>query len=211
MGMTYEAVVFDVGGVLIENAMAGLAETAHAMGIDVRLFASIAVGIGAYDGGDHPWHRLERGEIEVDVYNAETDTIARGHGLPGFPPLPDFDAIIGPDRVTGGMLAFADEIRDMGLATAILTNNVRPFQGWRALVGVDRFSVVVDSCEVGMRKPDPAIFELTAARLGVAPSACLFLDDMAENIAGAEATGMAAVHVTDPVSAVASARALLGG
>lgn len=209
--MLYQAVVFDVGGVLIENAMAGLAETAQSMGIDVRLFASIAVGIGAYDGGDHPWHRLERGEIEVDVYNAETDAMARSHGLAGFPALPDFDAIIGPDRVTGGMLGFADEVRDMGLTTAILTNNVRPFQGWRALVDIDRFSVVVDSCEVGMRKPDPTIFELTAARLGVAPSACLFLDDMAENIAGAEATGMAAVHVTDPAAAIVAARGLLGG
>ena len=49
--------------------------------------------------------------------------------------------------------------------------------------------VVIDSCEVGLRKPDPEIFELTAERLGVPPSACVMIDDFAWNLTGAAATG----------------------
>ena len=68
------------------------------------------------------------------------------------------------------MIAFARELRERGLRTALLTNNVREWEPlWRAkLPEIDEiFEVVVDSAFVGMRKPDPRIYELTLERLGV--------------------------------------------
>lgn len=55
-----------------------------------------------------------------------------------------------------------------------------------------RFDDVVCSGDVGLSKPDPAVFRLAAARLGVDPAACAFVDDLVENVEGARATGMAA-------------------
>ena len=60
------------------------------------------------------------------------------------------------------------ELRDRGYRMAILTNNVREWEElWRAKLPVDEiFELVVDSAWVGMRKPDPAIYQLTIERLG---------------------------------------------
>ena len=57
--------------------------------------------------------------------------------------------------------------------------------------------MLVDSSEVGVRKPDPAIYLLTSERLGVAPEGCAFLDDHPGNVAGAQAVGMAGILVGD--------------
>ncbi len=82
---------------------------------------------------------------------------------------------------------------------------------WRATFPVDElFEIVVDSCEVGMRKPDPRIYELTCERIGVPPDASVFIDDNAENIAAARALGMETVHFgEDPFVAVAELDAIL--
>jgi putative hydrolase of the HAD superfamily len=71
------------------------------------------------------------------------------------------------------------------------------------------FEVVVDSAFVGMRKPDPAIYELTCERLGVAPAECVFIDDFAHNCEAAEALGMSAVWFRDNEQAIGELRALL--
>jgi HAD superfamily hydrolase (TIGR01509 family) len=55
---------------------------------------------------------------------------------------------------------------------------------------VPLFDDAVVSGDVGLAKPDPAIYRLAAERLGVAPAACLFIDDMARNIEGARQAGM---------------------
>lgn len=59
---------------------------------------------------------------------------------------------------------------------------------------LDIFDTVVVSAEVGMIKPDRAIYELTAERLGVAPLECVFTDDSPGYCRGAEQAGMTAIH-----------------
>ena len=49
------------------------------------------------------------------------------------------------------------------------------------------------SGEVGLHKPQPEIFQLGAERVGLEPTDCVFVDDLRENCAGAEAVGMTAV------------------
>jgi putative hydrolase of the HAD superfamily len=83
---------------------------------------------------------------------------------------------------------------------ALLTNNVREWEPkWRAFQPVDRiFETVVDSGFVGMRKPDPEIYELTVARLdGVARAECLFVDDVEANCEAARALGIEVVQFLD--------------
>jgi putative hydrolase of the HAD superfamily len=113
------------------------------------------------------------------------------------------------------MLAFLRSCRDeRGLRLALLTNNVREWEPrWRAMIPDidDLFELIVDSAFVGMRKPDPAIYTLTTDRLGVAPEACLFIDDLEVNCDAARDVGMAAVRFETTEQTIAEASALLDG
>ena len=98
------------------------------------------------------------------------------------------------------------------MRTALLTNNVREWEPlWRAkLPELDEiFEVVVDSAFVGMRKPDPRIYELTLERLGAVAGECVFVDDLEVNCAAARALGMAAVRFEDTGEAIAAVEAAL--
>jgi FMN phosphatase YigB (HAD superfamily) len=61
-----------------------------------------------------------------------------------------------------------------------------------------------------MHKPQPEIYLLAADRLGLAPARCVFVDDLRENCAGAEAVGMTAILHRDPAETIARMEQLLG-
>ena len=111
-------------------------------------------------------------------------------------------------------VATVRSVRQAGYATALVTNNVKEAgDQWRDKVPLDElFDVVVDSSQVGVRKPDPAIYHLTLERLGgVAPERAVFLDDHPGNIAGAHRAGLHALLVddADPAAAMAALVELL--
>ena len=72
------------------------------------------------------------------------------------------------------------------------------------------FDGVVISGEVGIRKPAPEIYALGAARIGLAPAECVFVDDLAFNLAPAAELGMATVHHRDAGETVLELERLLG-
>jgi len=101
--------------------------------------------------------------------------------------------------------------RDEGYATAIISNS---FVGAREREeAAYRFSELTDlivySHEVGMAKPDPAIYELCLERLGLPPQQTVFVDDVEENCAAARALGMSAVLFQDTAQAIRDLDALL--
>ena len=65
------------------------------------------------------------------------------------------------------------------------------------------FDGTVISGDVGLHKPEPAIYELGAERIGLEPAACIFVDDLRENVAGAEAVGHDRVLHRDPATTIA--------
>jgi HAD superfamily hydrolase (TIGR01509 family) len=85
---------------------------------------------------------------------------------------------------------------------------------WRAkLPELDEiFEIVVDSAFVGMRKPEPAIYELTVERLGggLRADECLFVDDIELNCEAARALGMTAVRFDHADQAIADLTSALG-
>ncbi len=180
-------------------------------GFDLGEFGAIAIGRGDYGNGDHPWHQLERGEIEVDEYNRAVDDLARKRGHDGFPPLP-VDRILGfAMNVRPEMLHLISDVRTRGISTGIVTNNVRALGAWRDLADWDSIvDLVVDSSHIGMRKPEARIFEYVCSSLGVAPAQSLFLDDMQANVDGAVATGMHGILVSEPAVAIAEVLRLIG-
>ena len=100
-------------------------------------------------------------------------------------------------------------LRGAGVRTGLISNS------WGTGIYEPRlldelFDAVVISGEVGLHKPQPEIFRLGAERLGVEPEACVFVDDLRENVAGAEAVGMTAILHRDPKATVAKLEELFG-
>lgn len=205
--MSIQAVVFDVGGVLVESPFEAVLRwrEEHDVPDEVlrMLFAEYA---RIPEPGEEPpiWHRVETGHVAmVDFVADARERMAAELG-------PDHPALrLGVDEfnVFAGALphpTVADRARRLhadGYRLAILTNNVREWHQWRANVPLDVFDVVVDSSEVGLRKPDPAIYELTLARLGVEAEHAVFLDDHPTNVEAAQALGMGGVVVTADLAA----------
>lgn len=207
----YDAVLFDFGGVFTPSPLHGLRQVADEFGIPYDV--AFAVVFGGYDEDtDHPWHKLERGEVTVeDAFAAITALAAEaGHVLD---PLAMLTRGMGGSLIRDDVVGLVREVRDAGLRTAIVTNNIREFgAAWRAMLPLaELFDTVVDSCEVGVRKPDPRIFHIALEQLGgVAPERAVFLDDAPGNVRSARALGLRAIEVgAEHGPAVAELRALL--
>jgi putative hydrolase of the HAD superfamily len=111
------------------------------------------------------------------------------------------------------MIGLMRGLREGGHRMALLTNNVREWEPlWRGMLPVDEiFEVVVDSAFVGMRKPQPEIYELTLERMGdgIVAAECLFVDDSDLNVEAARELGMTAVHFQSNEQAIAEIEAAL--
>jgi HAD superfamily hydrolase (TIGR01509 family) len=68
----------------------------------------------------------------------------------------------------------------------------------------------VISGDVGLHKPQPEIYELGAERIGIPAAACVFVDDLRENVTGAEAVGMTAILHREPETTINELERLLG-
>jgi putative hydrolase of the HAD superfamily len=110
------------------------------------------------------------------------------------------------------MVSAIRAIRTRGIKTGALTNNWAddPARSDRKSPITDWFDVVVESAVEGLRKPDPRIYRLVCERLGVAPTATVFLDDLGANLKPARELGMTTIKVADPDAALAELGAALG-
>jgi epoxide hydrolase-like predicted phosphatase len=207
-----EALVVDYGGVLTNSLAETMGGWLHAEGIDGDAFAQAMRSLlgepGAVEARVNPVHALERGELEIPDFERElaehlvstTGEPVRADGL--------LARMFGGFQRAEDMVGVVRRVRATGLKTALLSNSWGldyPRDDW-----ADLFDVTVISGEVGMRKPDPDIYELCARELGVSPQACVFIDDLAPNIRGAVAVGMVGVLHRTYEETVAELEALLG-
>ncbi|MCZ7426801.1 HAD family hydrolase [Micromonospora sp. WMMA1949] len=102
-------------------------------------------------------------------------------------------------RVSAGTLDVLDALRERGHRLALISNATsETAEAWAAGPLARRFDVAVFSCEVGLAKPDPAIYRTAAQRLGVAPGDCVYVGDGADGeLAGAAAVGMTVLRTTE--------------
>jgi putative hydrolase of the HAD superfamily len=199
------AVVFDLGGVVMDSPLHALARFERDCGLERDAINRAIVAAG--DEG--AWARLERGELTVEEFCApfEADCRACGIELNGARMM----AYIAEATVLRPrMLEAIRRIRARGLRVAALTNNWRTGRPRGPNPIGDYFDVIVESAVVGLRKPDPRIYELVCRELDVAPSQTVFLDDIGRNLKTARALGMTTIKVDDPDDALRELGALLG-
>ena len=186
---TLQAVIFDYGGVLRGDGREEFDAVDDAVGLPPGTLWS------AFH--DIPEYRLSReGTVDGDVFRAavrralvpvarderqaDAALAALDHYLGSLPPVePEMRALIERLRAAGRV--------KLGL----LSNAGR---GWterfRARGVSDLFDDVVVSADVGLAKPDPAVFRLAARRLGVEPLACLMVDDQPQHLESAQRVGL---------------------
>lgn len=205
------AVVFDFGGVLGISPMTFISKLAEVAASTPALMVDAVFG-SHVDESDNPWHAAERGELALRS-DAFAHAMSRRFAARGAQYDHDwFVAWIESSRVEpdASMVALVADVRSTGRAVGLLTNSVPEFRPViERTVDVGAFDAVVDSCTVGVRKPAAAIYTLTAERLGQPPGACLLLDDLPANVAGAEAAGMIGWHVTDTAETAQAVREFL--
>jgi epoxide hydrolase-like predicted phosphatase len=195
-GQRPTALIVDWGGVLTGDLDGAMAHALSSSGVDLDAFGGVLrdwLGPEAErEAHVNPLHALERGEIGIPHFEERLAVeLERRQGRPiqhdGLLQRM-FDAIEhAPD-----MNALVLRARHAGLRTALLSNswgNEYPREGWDSM-----FEAVVISGEVGMRKPEPRIYRHAASLLGVAPTDCVFVDDLRPNIDAAVAVGMVGVH-----------------
>jgi putative hydrolase of the HAD superfamily len=202
------ALITDFGGVLTSPLQEGFLAYQEESGVSLEQLGR-AMARAAEVHGEHPLFVLERGEISEREFRARIQPYLED----GFDLARLRTVYFERMETNGAMIEFIREMRGRGVRTALLTNNVREYEPlWRAkLPEIDElFDVVVDSAFVGMRKPDPAIYELTLERLGVPAEQCVFVDDLELNCEGARAVGMAAVRFERAEQAIPELRSALG-
>jgi putative hydrolase of the HAD superfamily len=189
----------DWGGVLTTNLFDAFAGFCRAEGLAPTTVRDAFLGEGR--------------TLLADFECARIDAPAFEAGFGAILGVAEHDGLIG--RLFGGLAPDA-EMQDAvaaakaaGVRTGLLSNS------WGA-DGYDRarfdelFDVLVISGEEGVRKPEPEIYVLAAERMGLAPEALVFVDDIPGNLKPARALGMATVHHIAAATTIAELEALLG-
>lgn len=207
-----DTVIFDLGGVIMKNG--GPRDFTKRYPLhDPHLVAEIMMGPHHLDT-DHPWHRVERGEISLMQCREQTKQLIEAAGIVAAPNVDTVSATRSRTfefELNDDMVDFIHDLTAASIPIGILTNNVREFRDWWwPLMDFNAiFDTVVDSHEVGMRKPNPAIYHLTMERLGATASRTVFLDDLQANVDAACQLGMHGVLVEeDSTAAITAARYL---
>ena len=212
--MAIKAVISDFGGVLTTPLLGSFMALQDEIGIEAGTLGRAMQRIAEREG-ENPLFELERGRTtETDFLNTLRRELAADLGHE--PELHRFSEIYFEALdVNDSMIGVMRHARSRGYRMALLTNNVREWEPlWRAMVPIDEiFELVVDSAFVGMRKPEPEIYELTIERLGdgIGPADCLFVDDVEVNVDAARDVGMRAVHFQSNEQAIPAIEAALDG
>ncbi len=200
---TYQAVIFDFGGVLMRTEDKGpRTQLARRLG---RTYAELEEVV--FNGPTELPAAL--GELSAEQHwssVAETLQIAQTQ-IPAFQ-----DEFWGGDRMDSQLI---DLIRGLKARyrTALLSNawsDLRDYleNHWQI---ADAFDLMVISSEVGLAKPDPRIYQLVLKRLQVPAQAAIFLDDVLENVDAARSVGLAGIHFRSADQAMADLEQILNG
>ncbi len=164
---TFEAVLWDYGGVFTASPFGAAHSYARSQDVDPAVMMGIV--FGSYDSDtDHAWHQLERGELTFVDALTRISAEAEAAGF-RFDSGEMFSGMVADDVDRTVVIDAVRAVRARGLRTAIVTNNIREYgDAWRSRLAIDElFDLVIDSCEEGVRKPDPAIFLTALERLHV--------------------------------------------
>lgn len=208
----YKAVLWDFGGVLTSSPF----EAFSRYEVEKGLPQDFIRGINATNPETNAWAQLESSQIDVDEFDESFAKEARqqGYELRGKDVLALLSGDIRPEMVK------ALDLIKQGHRVGCITNNVNTGAGpgmarsaskAEAVASVmAKFEIVIESSKVGIRKPNPAIYELACNEMGISAAETIYLDDLGINLKPAKSLGMATIKVLNADQAITELEALLG-
>ena len=207
----FKAVLWDFGGVLTSSPF----EAFNRFEADNNLPADIIRAINSTNPDTNAWAQLESSSVSLDEFDElfASEALDKGHKIRGKQVLDLLSGDIRPEMVKA--LQLIKETRAVGC----ITNNVNTGAGpgmakseSKAAAVADimsLFEVVIESSKVGMRKPDPRIYQLACKEMGIDPSETIYLDDLGINLKPARALGMSTIKVLSADQAIDELEQLL--
>lgn len=207
--MTIEAVIFDFGGVLTSSPFEAFArfETERGLPIDIVRRTNAANHL------ENAWARFERAEVDIETFDKlfAEESLALGAEVRGRDVLPLLQGDLRPEMVEALKRIKAQ------FKTGCITNNL-PANAIGSMTGrslyiaevMVLFDHVIESAKIGLRKPDPRIYQLMVEALKIDPKNCVYLDDLGVNLKPAREMGMTTIKVTGGAQAIAELEAATG-
>ena len=211
-----DAVIFDFGGVFTTSPFDAFARYEREQGLP----ADIIRRTNAANHHDNAWAKFERAELDLDAFDElfATESRALGAEVRGRDVLPLLSGDPRPEMVealrrvktkfkTG---CITNNLPVLNVTTGSTTNNLPAdavgSRGGKSMYAVDvmaLFDHIIESAKIGLRKPDPRIYQMMVESLGVDPNHCVYLDDLGVNLKPARAMGMTTIKVVDGPQAIA--------
>lgn len=207
--MAIEAVIFDFGGVLTSSPFEAFSrfETERGLPVDIIRRTNAANHL------ENAWAKFERAEVDIETFDRlfAVESLALGAEVRGRDVLPLLRGDLRPEMVEA-----LKRIRAQ-FKTGCITNNL-PANAIGSMTGrslyiaevMVLFDHVIESAKIGLRKPDPRIYQLMVETLKVDPKNCVYLDDLGVNLKPAREMGMTTIKVTSGAQAIAELEAATG-
>ncbi|NXJ85479.1 HYES hydrolase, partial [Trogon melanurus] len=205
--MARRAVLFDLGGVLFGP---GLQHFLGSCERDCALPRDFLQKVMFAGGSDSPYSKAMRGQITLSQLFSEMEEGCRQHAStsgvalpPAFSVARAFEEMAAKGTVNAPLLRAARVLRRNGFKTGVLTNNWVDDSSERLLTATlmnllrRHFDLVIESCRLGVQKPDPEIYTYALDALKMKPQEVILLDDIGENLKPAREMGMATILVRD--------------
>ena len=207
-----EAVIWDFGGVLTTSPFEAFARYERERGLPKDFIRNI----NASNPDNNAWALFERSECTLDEFDRlfAAEAAALGHAVPGRDIIELLSGDIRPEMVEALKRCKARA------KVGCITNNVSAGEGAGMARSHDKaaavqeimslFDHVIESSKVGIRKPDPRIYEMACNALGVSAASSVYLDDLGINLKPARALGMTTIKVVTPEQALKELEAAVG-
>jgi putative hydrolase of the HAD superfamily len=204
-----EAVIFDFGGVITSSPFDAFARFETERGLP----ADIIRRTNAANHLENAWAKFERAEVDLDAFDKlfAAESLALGAEVRGRDVLPLLSGDLRPEMVEA--LRRIKAKFKTGCITNNLPNNAIGSASGRTLYVAEvmtLFDHVIESAKIGLRKPDPRIYQMMIEALGVDPKNCVYLDDLGVNLKPARAMGMTTIKVLSGAQAIADLEAATG-
>jgi putative hydrolase of the HAD superfamily len=210
--MAIAAVLWDFGGVITTSPFDAFNRFEQERGIPIDFIR----GVNTINPTTNAWAQFESNQISLTEFDRafERETCAAGHSIAGGDIVPLLGGEVRPRMVE--VLKRCKTSFKIGC----ITNNVQAGQGPTMADSTSRaaaiaevmalFEFVIESSKLGIRKPNPKIYELACEQIGVAPSEAVYLDDLGINLKPARALGMQTIKVVTEAQAIDELAQILG-
>jgi len=205
-------VIWDFGGVITTSPFEAFNRFERERGLPADFIRTV----NATDPDHNAWALFERSEIDAARFDTlfREEAVALGHDIRGAEILPLLSGDVRPAMVAA-LKACKARFR-----VGCITNNVSTGKGAGMAGTMDKaaavaevmglFDVVLESSRIGVRKPDPRIYQMMCEALSVSPSRSVYLDDLGVNCKPAALLGMTAIKVTSQAQALADLSRVVG-